>query len=389
MKQNIPYSSLDTPAALIDLDKLEANIKEIADAAKEAGVKLRPHVKIHQCPEIAKMQIAAGAVGVEVGLIDQAFVMAEAGIDDIVIAHPFYGERKFEKIKQLLTIYPRLKLAIVVDMIEQSEGLSHVGEAIKKRIPVLIKVDTGIRRYGVMPGAPLLKIAKQIRELPGVELAGIYAHESGATPTPEGTARAALECGSVMSEMARLLRREGLTLKHVKAGASPTYFDTCRYIQEGVLQDITELHPGQRFIGDLTYMWGRGNTREQIAITMLTTVVSTSHYEYVVIDAGFKALGSEAMIGRRNQIPDFYWKDMASFGQIEGRPDLWLGRLGAESGWLYYKDPTTKNRLELGDRLEIVPNSASLILNIHDVAYGVRAGAIEKEFKIAGRGRGT
>jgi D-serine deaminase-like pyridoxal phosphate-dependent protein len=334
------------------------------------------------------MQIAAGAHGVEVGLIDQARVMAEAGIDDIIIAHPFYGDRKFEKIKSLLTKHPKLNLAAVVDMAEQAEGLSRVGAALNRRIPVHIKIDTGIKRYGALPGAPVLTLAKQIQKMPGVELVGVYAHESGALPTEEGVTRVALECGAVTAEMARMLRREGFAIPHVSVGGSPTYFATCRFIKDGILKDITELHPGQRFIGDITYMLGRGNTREQCALTMLTTVVSTSHHEYVVIDAGFKAFGSESMIGRRDT-PGFYWNNMASFGSVQGRNDLWLGRLGAESGWLYYKDPATQDRLQLGDRLEIVPNSASLVLNIHDVAYGVRNGAIEREFRITGRGQGS
>ena len=103
---------------------------------------------------------------------------------------------------------------------------------------------------------------------------------------------------------------------------------------------------------------------------------------------GFKVFGLESMIGRRDT-PGFYWNNMASFGSVQRRTDLWLGRLGAESGWLYYKDPATQDRLQLGDRLEIVPNSASLVLNIHDMAYGVRNGAIERGFRIAGRGQGS
>lgn len=386
--RNVPYPSLDTPAVLIDMDKLDANIKEMFQAAANAGVKLRPHVKIHQCPEIAKMQIAAGAHGIEVGLVDQAIVMANAGIGDIVIAHPCYGERKWEKIKNLVTKHPNLKLAIVVDMIEQAEGLSQVGQALGKKIPVHIKVDTWIKRYGVHPGAPVLQLAKQIKALPGVEFVGVYAHESGAAPTEEGVARVALECGAIMSAVVGLLRREGFRVDHVSVGASPTHFATCRYIKEGLLKDITELHPGQRFIGDITYMMAGGNTREQCALTMLTTVASTSHHEYVIIDAGFKAFGSESMIGRRDT-PGFFWSNMPSFGSVQGRNDLWLGRLGAESGWLFYKDPSTANRLQIGDRLEIVPNSASLVLNIHDIAYGVRRGVIEREFRITGRGLGT
>ena len=386
MKDNVPYPSLDTPAVLIDMEKLEANIKEIAQAAAEAGVKLRPHVKVHQCPEIAKMQLAAGgACGVEVGLIDQAEVMAEAGINDIIIAHPFYGERKFEKVKKLIT-KPGLKLSIVIDMLEQAEALSQVGQAVGKKIPVLMKIDTGIKRYGVLPGTPVLNLAKQLRQLSGIEFIGIYAHESGAVPTDEGVAKMALEVGSIMSETAQMLCREGFDIHHVSVGASPTLHATCRYIKEGILRDITEIHPGQRAFGDITYMMGHGNTREGCALTILTTIVSTSHPTHAVIDAGFKAFGSESMIGRRDT-PGFFWNGMASFGSIQGRDDLWLGRLGAESGWLYYKENAKK--LSLGERLEIVPNSTSLALNIHDKAYGVRNGAIEREFAITGRGRGT
>ena len=106
----------------------------------------------------------------------------------------------------------------------------------------------------------------------------------------------------------------------------------------------------------------------------------------MVIDAGSKALGGESIIGRRDS-PGFFWNGMPSFGRIQGRDDLWLGRVGAESGWLDYKENAKK--LSLGERLEIVPNSAGIVLNIHDTVYGVRNGVIEREFKITGRGRGT
>jgi D-serine deaminase-like pyridoxal phosphate-dependent protein len=387
MKQNIPYPSLDTPTALVDLDILEANIKDMAQATAKAGIRLRPHVKVHQCPEIARMQLEAGACGVEVGLIDQARVMADAGIKDIIVAHPFYGDRKFEKVKHLAS-RPDLKLAIVVDMAEQAEELSKIGQAVGKKIPVHMKIDTGIKRYGVLPGTPALALARKLSKMPGIELAGIYAHESSAqtVPTEEGVSRVALEVGSIMCEMARLLRKEGFKIEDVSTGASPTIFAICRWVKEGVLREITEIHPGQRAIGDIAYSYSLGCTLDRCALTLLTTVVSTSHPNYAVVDAGFKALGGESIIGRRDN-PGFFWNGMPSFGKIKGHDDLWLVRVGAESGWLYYKEGAKK--LTLGDRLELIPNSASLILNIHDKAYGVRNGVIEREFNIAGRGLGT
>ena len=104
MNQNSSYPSINTPAVLLNLDQLEANIRDIQKAANEAGVKLRPHTKIHECVEIAKMQVAAGACGIEVGPIEQVEHMVEGGLDDVVVAHPFYGKHKFEMLKSFLHV---------------------------------------------------------------------------------------------------------------------------------------------------------------------------------------------------------------------------------------------------------------------------------------------
>jgi len=384
-KQNVPFPSLDTPAVLVDMDKLEANIKEMTDLAAEAGVTLRPHTKVHECASIAKMQIEAGAHGIEVGNVDQAECMAEEGIDDIMIAHPFYGDLKLEKLKRLIS-KPKLKLSIVVDMIEQAEGISQVGQAVGRKVPVLLKIDTGINRYGVLPGEPALNLAKKLCQLPGIELVGIYGHESGAEPTEEGVSKMAFEVASAMVETAKMLRGEGITIETVGVGASPTFRATCRHIKEKKFPEITEIHPGQCVIGDILYMRAFGNTREACVVTVLTTVMSTSHTTHAVIDAGYKTFGAESIIGRRDT-PGFFWEGKPSFGSVQGRPDLWLGRLGAETGWLYYREPEKK--LSLGERLEIVPNNATLVININDQVYGVRKGVIEKVIPVTGRGRGS
>lgn len=383
---NIPYTSLDTPVVLVDLNKMEANIKDMQQAANEAGVKLRPHTKVHETVAIAKMQLEAGACGIEVGAIGQAEPMAEGGIDDILVAHPFYGEHKLETLKRLLS-WPNLKLTVTVDMIEQAEGISQVGQAVGKKIPVAIKLDTGVDRYGVLPGEPTLNLAKKLQNLPGIQLVGIYGHEVGAVPTEEGVAEVAFEVASKVCEMARMLKEEGFKTEHVSVGASPTHHATCRYIKEGKFSEITELHPGQRTIGDILYMMERGNTRDACAVTVLISVVSTSHPNHVVIDAGWKTLGSESMIEQRDT-PGFFWNGKPSYGSIQNRSDLWFGRISAETGCIYYREDAKKD-LELGDRLEIVPNSVNLVVNIHEKLYGVRSGKVEIVIPVTGRCRGN
>ncbi len=386
-EQKTPYPSLDTPAVLIDLNTLEANIKEMSKLAAEAGIRLRPHVKVHENVSIAKMQIERGACGVEAGVTAQAEAMAEQGIDDIVIAHPgFYGGPKGEILKKLLN-KPRLKLAVVVDMLEQAETISQMAQAIGKKARVLIKIDLGRgSRYGVLPGEPVLNLAKQLRQLPGIDLIGIYGHEMGAKPTPEGKDETALEAATIMTENAKLLKKEGITIEHVSVGASPTFRSTCRFLKEGKFPEITEIHPGQCVIGDIMYMRSGGNIREACAVTVLTTVMSTSHPGWAIIDAGYKTFGADSLIARRDT-PGFFWNGMPSFGSVQGRSDLWLGRLSAETSCLYYTEP--EKTLRFGERLEIVPNNATLVINIHNQIYGVRNGVVEQVIPVTGRGRGN
>jgi len=386
-EQKIPYSSLDTPAVLVDLNTLEANIGEMSRVAAEAGVRLRPHVKVHENVSIAKMQIEAGACGIEVGTVEQAEAMAEQGIDDIVVAHPgFYAGPKGNILKKLLK-QSSLKLTVVVDMLEQAEIISQVTQTVGKEISVLIKVDLGrSSRYGVLPGEPVLNLAKKLRQLPGINLAGIYGHEMGVKPTPESKDEVAFEAATIMTENARMLRKEGIPINHVSVGASSTFRSTCRFMKEYKFAEITEIHPGQCVIGDIMYTRSGGNIREACAVTVLTTVMSTSHPDWAVIDAGYKTFGADSLIAYRDT-PGFFWNGKPSFGSVHGRPDLWFGRLSAETSCLDYMDP--RKKLSFGERLEIVPNNATLVVNIHDRIYGVRNGAVEKVIPVTGRGRGS
>ncbi len=387
MDWKVLYPSLNTPAVLVDLNTLEANMARISRLAREAGLKLRPHAKIHENVSIARKQIEAGACGVEVGVVEQAEVMAEQGINDIIIAHPaYYGGTKGEILAKLLK-KPGLKLALVIDMLEQAEVISQLAQAVGRKAGVLIKIDLGrSSRFGVPPGKAVLDLARQLRRLPGIELVGIYGHEMGAKPTPEDRDAVALEAAGIMAESAGMLRKEGIEIEHVSVGASSTFPATCRFRKEGRFPELTEIHPGAFFIGDIRYMRSGGNTREACAVTVLTNVMSTSHEDFAIIDAGYKTFGSDSLFEHQDS-PDFWWQGKLSYGSVQGRPDLWFGRISAETGGIYYMAPGKK--LGLGERLEIVPNNATLVVNIHDRIYGVRNGAVEEEIPVTGRGRGN
>lgn len=382
---NYLYKSLDTPAVLVDLDKLEANIIEANNLAVNAGVKLRPHSKCHECAEIAKMQIKAGAIGISSSKLEEAEIMANAGITDIMIVHPFYGEHKLEKLKKLLS-KPKLKLSVTVDMIEQAKDISHVGKELGINIPVHLKIDCGVQRFGALPGEPTLKMANELCKIPNIDFVGILSHESTHSErTIDGVERIANYAAATMSKMAKLLRKNGIQLKSVTLGATPTL----RLLPKlKSFPEITEYHPGMYIFGDIMYVSNFAMAESKCSLIVLTSVISTppSLPSRAIIDAGGKTFTPDPLIHLREE-HGYFWKDRPSYGRIKGRPDLWFGRLAAEVGCLYFTDPSKE--AILGERFEIIPNNASMTMSIHDEIYGVRNGIIEKVIKVTGRGKGN
>ena len=386
-RSQMPVSALATPAVAVYMDVLEANIAEMSRLAAEAGVKLRPHTKIHECPDIAKLQIAGGACGIEVGTVERAVCMAAAGIDDILIAHPFYGDQRLEILRRLME-KPGLQLTVMVDMLEQAGPISQMGEAIGKTIPVLLKINTGGDRFGVRPGEPAVHLAERLCRLPGISFEGIYAHESGGKPTKESQDHLAFEVATMTAETARLLTKAGIAVPHVSVGASPTLRATCALLKAKQFPEITEIHPGHCLMVDMWHVKALVSPREACAAAVVCTVMSAVDPRYVVVDAGYKTFGADALIQYRD-MPEFFWQGKPSYGSVQGRPDLWIGRLSAEAAIVQYMEPNIgpERRLRVGDRLEIIPNNATLVISMQERIYGVRNGVVERVFTVAGRDR--
>jgi D-serine deaminase-like pyridoxal phosphate-dependent protein len=278
----------------------------------------------------------------------------------------------------------------MADMMEQAEGISRMGIALGRTIPMLLKVNTGGDRFGVLPGEPALHMAKQLSRLKGIAFEGIYVHESGGKPTPEGMERLALDAATMAVETARLLAREGIPGAHVSVGASPTLRATCALLKEKRFPEITEVHPGHCTIGDMWHVRALVSPREACAAAVLCTVVSAAGPGHVVIDAGYKIFGADSLIQYRD-LPGFFREGKPSFGSVQGREDLWAGRISAETACVQYMetDIVPEKRLRIGDRMEIVPNNATLSISTQERIYGVRHGMVERIFAVAGRERRT
>ena len=379
VSEDILYPDLDTPAILVDLDKLQTNIDAMASMAAKAGIKLRPHTKVHKGAYISELQIAAGAIGVSVSKLGEAAVYADAGQSDIMVVHPFYGHHKQ---KALHALHARADISCVVDSVEGAKAIGEVGETSNKKVPVLLKINVNCNRFGVSPGEPTLRIAQEIDRVPGIKLVGIITHESAMSlPSAEAVKKIAYESASIMSESARSLRKAGIGIEHVVAGSTPTASALCEYASD--FPEVTEIHPGAYVFGDRGYVSAFGMQEEACSATILVTVVSTPAEDRACVDGGYKTFGADPMLFTAAKVGGLgSWTP--SFGSVIGQPGVSVSRLTEEIGILTLSNHD--GSVSIGERLEILPNHISLAVNLHDTIYGIRNGEVEQEIPVLCRG---
>jgi D-serine deaminase-like pyridoxal phosphate-dependent protein len=358
------FPELDTPAVLIDLDVVDANLARMQAVANGAGVRLRPHTKTHKTRALAARQLAQGAAGLTVAKLGEAEVLAEV-CDDLLIAFPLVGEHKLRRLGALLD---RTRRVIVsTDSLEVAQGYSLLGEARGRPVEVYLEVDAGYGRLGLPADGEAESLARAIAGLPGVRLAGIMTHGGfsyrGRT-TEELRASAQAE-GTPLTALAARLRASGVPVD-VSVGSTPSAPHV------GAVPGVSEIRPGNYIFNDLTQVATGAVTLEQVAISVLVTVVSRPAAGRAYADGGSKTFTSD-----RSPNP--------GHGLALGRPDVTLEQLSEEHGWLRLADPATP--LAIGERLRIVPNHACTVMNLHDRVFGVRGGAVVEEIRVDARGR--
>lgn len=355
----LPIEELDTPALLVDLEAFEHNLATMAAffAGRPAG--LRPHAKTHKCPEIARRQLAAGAVGVTCAKLAEAEVMAAAGIDDILIANQMVGPAKTARLVELAA---RVRVAVAVD---DAANIAALSEAVRRcgvTIRVLVEVNIGMDRCGVQPGPAALPLARQIAAAPGLEFAGLQGYEGHLVTIKDPQERrtkveAAL---APLLETKALLEQAGLPVPTISGGGTGTYDITGNY------PGITEVQAGSYVFMDATYRQVRPEFRP--ALSLLASVVSRPQPERLITDAGLKALSSE-------------------FGlpQILDVPGATLARLSEEHGKVTLAEPERVS-LRPGDKVRLVPSHCCTTVNLYDHLVVVKRGVVVDVWPVAARG---
>ncbi len=351
---------LDTPALCLDLDIMEANIAQIAAYCRQHGVAWRPHAKGHKTAAIARLEMAAGALGITCAKLAEAEVMADGGVTDLLIANMVVGPHK---VARLVELRRRADPIVAVDDIAQVKPIGAAMAAAGLKCRLLIEVDIGLHRVGTPPGEPTLKLAQAIVQMPGVELAGIMGYEGhlltiSDTAEKEKQIHAALD---LLVSTKQLLEKNGIACPIVSCAGTGSYRISATH------KGITELQAGGAIVMDIFYRYKCQVPDLQYALTLITTIVSRPTPERAIIDAGRKAMNVEVDMPR-----------------VPGRDDIHVERLSAEHGQL--KLDASAQGLKVGDRLQLVPGYADLTVALHNQFYAFRGGKLVNVIPVEGRG---
>lgn len=350
-----PLDALETPAVVVDLEKARANIDRFQAHADKAGLKARPHIKTHKLPQLARLQIEAGAVGITCQKVSEAEAMAagDPAIRDILITYNIVGAGKLARLRALGR---QVQLSVVADSAAVVAGLSDTFADAPEPLRVLVECDTGGRRCGVPSPEAARDLAKTIAAAPGLAFEGLMTYPA---------AGGADEAAAFLKTAKSLIEADGIAVSRVTSGGTP---DIWRSRTDGI---VTEYRPGTYIYNDRSLVERGVATLDECALTVLATVVSVPAADRAIIDAGSKVLTSDLL-------------GLTGHGTVLGRPDLAIDQLSEEHGRIVSDGLVN---LAVGDRIRIVPNHACVVTNMVDAVHVLTAKGDCEAWPVAARGR--
>jgi D-serine deaminase-like pyridoxal phosphate-dependent protein len=360
------YTELSTPALTIDLDVVERNLDRMASLCREQGVGLRPHTKTHKTLEVARMQLERGAVGLTVAKVGEAEVMAEAGLDEILVAFPIFGG---EKLSRLATVGRTRHVLVSLDHEATAAELSRAAAAQGTTIGVLVEFDAGFHRCGVQSGEAAVALAKKIEQMPGLKFRGLMTYFGHVWGPRENRAREARSAAAEVLSTLAAFSEARMPVEIVSGGSTPSAEFA------GEIRGLTEIRPGTYAYNDLnTYHQGACRL-EDCAARVVATVVSTAVPGKAIIDAGAKTFSSD-LLGSGPK---------TGYGLIVEAPDAAIVKLNEEHG---HVDVTrSAHQFRVGEVVTVIPNHVCTCVNMHDEVFLLRGGEVVGSWRVAARGK--
>ena len=328
---------LDTPALYVDLDVLERNIARMQAQCRAWGVALRPHVKTHKIPEIAQMQLDAGAIGITVAKVGEAEVLPG---DDVLVAYPLL-QPKLPRVRELAK---RRRVKVAVDSVDVARDL--------QGITTLVEIDVGVGRTGAQSPQEAVQIAQACTDFQGIFYWPSWLDEAGFRA-------ACVKIDAVLDA----LSAAGFEAKIVSGGSTPGASKT------PLIPQTTEIRPGTYVFYDASSLHAKVCVEDDCALRVLTTVVSTAVPGQCVIDAGSKTFSSDQTFG------------VGTYGHFPGRS--WtMRKMNEEHGYV-----EIDGKPRVGEKVWVVPSHCCATVNLHDEIWYGRRGRVDGSWKVAARGK--
>jgi len=367
LQANVSKWELDTPSLLVDVDAMEANLARMQAVVSRNAIASRPHAKTHKCPQIARLQIGSGSVGICTAKVSEAEVMLEHGIESVLMTTSNVTPFKIERAMRLRRWHPGFVQA--TDTPENARDLSEAAVVAGVTADVVVDVDPGGRRTGITPGRPALELAQLVDRLPGLRLVGVLCYDGGSQHVTGFRARRAqtLERLAPAVETLASMRRAGLNAEIFSGGGTGTY--NIDHENAG----LTDVQVGSYVFMDAQYLAIGGESDDEVysdfqpSLTILTTVLNSQYEGRATTDAGAKA----CTINRPWPI-------------VKGETGMSYTSSSDEFGTLVYEDPSRVYRT--GEKLELIVSHCDPVVNLYDVIYAVRGDRVEAIWRIAARG---
>ena len=351
LKAIMHYTDLDTAALILDLDVTDKNIHDMQEACDVVGIGLRVHTKTHKTPEIARIQVEAGAIGIVSQKLGEAEAMVAGGLKDILIPYNIVGKTKLERLGRLVN-ESDAAITVAADSTTTVQGLSRQATNDGCTIRVVVEMDTGAHRCGAQSPQETIELAKLVDDLPGLEFSGVMTHPSWE------------KARDFITEVKDLTDKAGLPTGIVSGGGTGT-----QVVAKAI--GCTENRMGSYLYEGTTRVSGQKDLHpNRCPLRVAVTVVSTNAPGQVIVDAGRKSFSTDPPM---------------PYGRCVEDPQVFIKGLSAEHGHI---DATGSSRsFKVGDVLSFIPNHGGMTTNLYDRMHPVRNGEVLDTWAVAGRGR--
>lgn len=360
------YREISTPALTIDLSVLERNLDRMANYCRERRLGLRPHTKTHKTPEVARMQLERGAVGLTVAKVGEAEVLSEVGPTEILVAFPVLGA---EKLRRLARLAHSRQVLMSLDSESAAQALSSAAANEGTTVGVLVEFDAGFGRCGLPPGEACVELARRIEKLPGLKFRGLMTYYGHVWGNEDERKQIAKQAAQNVARALEAFHRARLPVEILSGGSTPS----ATLSQE--IPELTEIRPGTYVYNDLNTFYQGVCGIEDCAARVVTTVVSTAVAGRAIIDAGSKTLSSDLLGSGPKR----------GYGKVLEAPEAEIFKLNEEHGHL---DVTKCARpFRVGDVLTVIPNHVCTCVNMQDDVFLLRNDQVVGSWRVAARGK--